>query len=217
MKIVITGTSTGIGAATVQLFLARGHQVFGIDIDSKSPIKHTAYEHCVADVSKKESLPNISQVDILINNAGVQDNDRSLDINFMGVVNCTEKYGLQPNIISIVNVASASARSGAEFPLYAASKGAVVTYTKTIAAQVAEFGATCNSISPGGVYTDLNNHITQNPEMHQAVLNETLLHRWASAEEIAQWIYFVAIYNRSMTAQDILIDNGEMAKFNFIW
>ena len=47
--------------------------------------------------------------------------------------------------------------------------------------------------------------------------NETLLDKWASEEEIAIWAYFVTAINQSMTAQDILIDNGEMAKSNFIW
>ena len=46
---------------------------------------------------------------------------------------------------------------------------------------------------------------------------ETLLKRWASAEEIAEWAYFVSVVNKSMTGQDIIIDNGELTKFNFIW
>ncbi|MBO4217464.1 MAG: hypothetical protein J5940_05940, partial [Clostridia bacterium] len=35
--------------------------------------------------------------------------------------------------------------------------------------------------------------------------------------EIAEWVYFVAVANKSMTAQDLLIDNGEAAKANFVW
>ena len=55
------------------------------------------------------------------------------------------------------------------------------------------------------------------PEKWQAIMDETLLPKWASSEEIAEWIYFMAVINQSMTAQDILVDNGEMAKSNFVW
>ena len=51
----------------------------------------------------------------------------------------------------------------------------------------------------------------------EAVLNEAILHRWADPEEIAEWIYFLTVTNKSATAQDFLVDNGEMAKSNFIW
>ncbi len=56
-----------------------------------------------------------------------------------------------------------------------------------------------------------------NPELWQKIMDETLLPKWAEAEEIAEWAYFVTVVNKSMTAQDILIDNGEQAKANFIW
>lgn len=216
MVVLITGDSCGIGRSTVYKFLDNGHHVIGIDV-LRSSVHHHNYTHFIADVSKPESLPDLPPVDILINNAGTQDNEKSLEINLGGVVNCTEKYGIHPGIKSIVNVASASAHTGAEFPLYSASKGAVLAYTKNVALRVAEFGATCNSLSPGGVVTDINKHILDDPKLWKAVLNETLLDKWASASEIADWIYFVAVTNKSMTAQDILIDNGEMAKSNFIW
>jgi len=45
----------------------------------------------------------------------------------------------------------------------------------------------------------------------------TPLKKWASAEEIAEWAYFMTVINKSMTAQDILVDNGEDAKRDFIW
>ena len=216
MNILITGASKGIGKSTVEKFLMKGHEVVGLDI-VPSEINHPNYLHFLCDVADKSSLPDIDAVEVLINNAGVQDEDKSMDVNLFGVINCTEKYGIQPAIKSIVNVASASAHSGAEFPLYSASKGGVLAYTKNTAIRIAQFGAVCNSISPGGVVTDINEHITNNPDLWKAVLNETMLNRWAISEEIAEWIYFMAVTNKSMTAQDILVDNGEMAKSNFIW
>ena len=93
----------------------------------------------------------------------------------------------------------------------------MVAYMKSTALRVAQYGATANSLSPGGVITPLNQHILDDPKLWQAVMNETLLPKWASVGEIAEWAYFMTVINRSMTAQDLLIDNGETAKSNFIW
>ena len=48
-------------------------------------------------------------------------------------------------------------------------------------------------------------------------LDETLLNKWATPEEIADFVYFVSVINKSMTGEDIFIDNGEKLKSNFIW
>ena len=88
---------------------------------------------------------------------------------------------------------------------------------KYVAQEVAKYNATANSISPGGVITDLNKHILEDKKLYEAVLNETLLNRWAEPEEIAELTYYLAITNKSITGQDILIDNGEFLKSNFIW
>ena len=217
MKVIITGASAGIGLAVCERFLQDERiSVVGIDINP-SELGNPRYHHFLADVASPDSLPEIEGVTHLINNAGVQNTTQDIAINLGGIMNCTKVYGLQPKIQSIVNVASASAHTGAEFPEYVASKGGVVAYTKWTALQIAQYGATCNSISPGGVLTELNRPVMDDPEKWQAIMNETLLPKWASSEEIAEWIYFMAIVNRSMTAQDILVDNGEMAKSNFIW
>lgn len=216
MVVLITGASGGIGRATTIKFLNEGHQVIGIDTEQSCQL-HDKYHHVVADVSDMNSLPEFA-VNILINNAGIQTNtNRDVEVNLLGVMNCTEKYGLMPCVGSILNVASTSAHNGAEFPAYAASKGGVLAYTKHIAQVVADNGTTCNSISPGGVVNELNEHIIKDPELYTKVKKETLLNKWASNDEIAEWIYFMTVINRSMTGQDVIIDNGELSKFNFIW
>ena len=161
-------------------------------------------------------MPDIDGVEILINNAGVQ-NQNDIDVNLKGTIKVTEKYGFNKNIKSILFNASASARTGSEFPYYVASKGGVVAYMKNVAQRVAKFGATANSISPGGVNCELNQHILDDKSLYNQVLNETLLNKWASVEEIAEWAYFITVVNKSMTGEDILIDNGEASKYNFIW
>lgn len=218
MRVVITGASQGIGLATAIKFLENGHEVVGIDIleGPEKLRKYRKYCHVVADVSWRYQLPLVQEVDILVNNAGVQEEDRNIAVNLVGTINCTEAYGLQPNIKAILNVTSVSAHNGSEFPLYTASKGGVLAYTKWLAQEVAKYGATANSLSPGGVVTPMTKDIWNDSEKKAAVLDETLLGKWASAQEIAEWIYFICVVNKSMTAQDIIIDNGETAKFNFI-
>ena len=215
MNILITGTSGGIGKAIAEKFLSCGHTVYGIDCLSTT-IDNKAYTHYQTDIFDG-NLPELPPIEILINNAGVQNSGRDIDINLKGTIRITEKYAFQKEIKSVLFIASASASSGAEFPEYAASKGGMVSYMKSTALRVAEFDATANSLSPGGVLTNLNKHIIETPELWQAVMNETLLPKWAEVEEIAEWAYFVTVCNKSMTAQDLIIDNGEMAKSNFIW
>lgn len=222
MRVIITGTSKGIGLATAIKFLCQGHEVVGIDIEEAPGVLKDlstwkrGYTHFVADVSRPYTLPPNEDCNILINNAGVQDESLNIPVNLIGTIHVTEAYGLQPNIKSIVNVTSVSAHNGAEFPLYTASKGGVLAYTKWLAQEVAQYGATANSISPGGVITPMTADIWNDENKRSAVLQETLLGKWATAQEIAEWIYFISVVNKSMTAQDIIIDNGETAKFNFI-
>ena len=216
MKVLITGTSSGIGRAIAEKFIIEGHQVIGFDI-LPTRIVANNYTHMIVDVTK--ILPEIDGVEILINNAGVQDEETNISVNLEGAIKVTEKYGFQPAIKSILHMASSSAHTGAEFPLYAASKGGFLAYTKNVAQRIIEISpkATVNSISPGGVLTDMNKHILENENLMEQVLAETLLGRWMEPEEVGEWAYFMTTINKSATGIDILIDNGEFAKCNFIW
>jgi NAD(P)-dependent dehydrogenase (short-subunit alcohol dehydrogenase family) len=214
MKILITGTSQGIGLACAKKYIEMGHEVIGFDV-KESGFSAPSYTHMLVDIAGE--LPDIEGVEVLINNAGIQEGPDVIDINLKATIAVTEKYAFQDNIHSVLFMASSSASNGAEFPEYAASKGGMVTYMKNTALRLAKYGATSNSISAGGVYTPLNSHIIDDPCLMEQCLDETLLHRWAEADEIAELSYFLTNVNKSMTGQDLLIDNGEQLKSNFIW
>ena len=212
MKVLVTGTSKGIGKSIATKFLEEGHEVIGFDI-LDSTINNKNYTHYIQDICNE--LPDIEDIDILVNNAGIQEGE-VIKVNLEGTINVTEKY-INPNIKSIVFITSTSATTGSEFPEYVASKGGVLAYMKNVALRISEYKATANSISPGGVITDLNSHILNDKKLYKAVLDETLLNKWAEPEEIADFVYFVSVINKSMTGEDIIIDNGEKLKSNFIW
>ena len=110
--------------------------------------------------------------------------------------------GVQKDIISILNVASASAHTEQEFLFIVLVKGGMLSYTKNVALRIAKYGATCNSISPGGVLTELNAPVTTDEVLWNQIMDLTPLKRWATADEIAEWIYFLTVRNKFMTAQD---------------
>ena len=230
MDTLITGTASGIGRAAAALFLERGHRVWGLDI-AEPTLEHENYQHFICDVSDVASLPEDLEPEVVISNAGVQGTADDIAVNLHGTINVVEKYAFAgdatggrrelglapaPRIRSVVCVGSASGHTGSEFPRYAASKGGVIAYTKNVASRLAP-QAICNSVDPGGVLTELNLPVMEDERLWGRIMNLTPLRRWATPEEIAEWIYFVAVTNRFMTGQNLLIDGGEAGRTEFVW
>ena len=215
MDVIVTGSSSGIGKAIAQRFLDEGHRVWGVDL-SEAAIAHPLYTHVRGDICD-ETLGGLPEPEILINNAGTLEERDAIAVNLTGTMRFTDRLVGSPRLRSILFIASASARNGAEFPQYVASKAGIVGYMKNLALAVAPRGITCNSISPGGVITPANSHILDDEDLYAQVLDETLLGKWAEADEVAELAYFLTVSNRSITGEDILMDNGEMLKSNFVW
>ena len=230
MDILVTGTATGIGRATAELFLERGHRVWGLDV-AGATLDHEKYQHFVCDVSDSESLPEGLEPEVVVSNAGVQGTTDDIAVNLRGTINVVEKYAFTgdamggrrelglapaPHIRSVVCVGSASGHTGSEFPEYAASKGGVISYTKNVAGRLAP-QAICNSVDPGGVLTELNLPVMEDERLWNRIMDLTPLRRWATPAEIAEWIYFVAVTNRFMTGQNLLVDGGEAGRTEFVW
>ena len=216
MNIIISGSASGIGKAICEKFLDNKHNVIGFDTE-EGTINHKNYAHHIHDIRTPLGNKYDMDTDILINCAGCFDENIAISVNLEGTITFTENFLNSKNLKSILFIASASARNGCEFPYYTASKAGIVGYMKNLAGGVAKRGITCNSISPGGVITSSNDHILKSEKLYKAVLDETLLGKRASVEEIADWAYFLTVMNRSMTGEDLLVDNGEMLKSNFIW
>ncbi|MBO4359450.1 MAG: SDR family oxidoreductase [Eubacteriaceae bacterium] len=215
MRIVITGTAAGIGKACAERFISSGHEVYGYDVE-ESTLDHPLYHHFIHDIAGEQTPPVIG-CEILINNAGTLTEENAIETNLLGTIRFTEAFKDSVSLKSILFIASASARNGSEFPLYVASKAGIVGYMKNLALNLGKRGITCNSISPGGVVTASNGHIINDPVLYAAVKAETLLGKWAQPEEVAELAYYLTVQNRSITGEDILMDNGEMLRSNFIW
>ena len=215
MRILITGTSSGIGKAIAEKFLKEGHEVTGFDRKNPS-ISHPHYAHMCIDIRNSEQFPDLAPFNIVINNAGVQ-NDDDIDVNLKGTIAITEKYGIQPDIKAVLMIGSASGHNGSEFPEYVASKGGVLAYAKNIALRIAKYGATCNSLDFGGVLTELNKPVVEDKKLWEQIMEQTPLKRWMTVEETADWAYFMTVTNKFCTGQNILIDGLEAGNAHFVW
>lgn len=217
MVILITGASSGIGRAAALKFLSEGHHVYGFDIKTAT-IKNDHYKHLICDVGDAGSLPNIPDpVDVLINNAATADERNAIRTNLEGYINVAEKYAFHPGIKCVLNVGSISGRDGLDRARYSASQGGRIAYSKNLAIRLGKmYGARVNCISFGAVLTGLEPNLYADPELVAAVARENLMGKWIQPEEAAEWLYFVACVDRSCTGQDILIDNGEEANYNWI-
>lgn len=219
-KVLITGTHTGIGQATAQLFVDRGFDVHGFDVYGQSVVdegRAGKYTHYIVDVSKPEQFPDIPDIEILVNNAGTDYEPLCMSVNAMGYFYIAEKYGvLNPALKALVNVCSISATAGIEPPLYVMSQGARYSYTKNLALRLSQRGVLVNAIVPAGIYTPLNDWLIADDPLMEAVKNETLLKKWSDPKEAADLIHYLTVVNKSIQGQFIAIDNGESAKHNFI-
>ena len=216
MRVFITGAAGGIGRAIAEKFLGEGHRVFGFDL-RESSLENPAYRHYCRDICAEEGPSPEETPEILISCAGTIEEEKAIDVNLRGTIRFAQRYAESPGLRSILFIASASARNGAEFPRYVASKAGLVGYMKNLALALSKRGVTVNSVSPGGVVTPANDHILNDPALYRAVKAETLLGKWAASEEVADLIYYMTAVNRSITGEDILMDNGEQLKSNFIW
>jgi len=231
---IVTGGASGIGASTVRVLLERGASVAVFDRDITGVSADAL--GVVADVSDDESVraavattvATFGRIDILVNNAGigaqgsVEDNDddewaRVLNVNVIGVARVSRAalphLRLSP-AAAIVNTCSIAATAGlAQRALYSASKGAVLSLTRAMAADHLREGIRVNCVNPGTAATPWVSRLLStaaDPEAEAAALAARQPHgRLVSPEEIADAIaYLASPRSGSTTGTSIAIDGG---------
>lgn len=218
MIALITGTSRGIGRSVAVKLLEEGHQVIGTSRSKESPFKSKSYEHIKCDLAKESEIEKLKEKfqekdlpDVLVNNAGMfeeadfdindkdwlQNWDKTLQVNLRApsllckwALNAWKKAGIEGRII---NIASRAGYRGdtQEYASYAASKGAMVAFTKSIARSFGKYGITAYTIAPGFVDTDM---ARGSIEVYGAeyLTKDLALNSIAPPEQIAEIVYLLA-------------------------
>jgi len=236
---VITGGNSGIGFSAAQLFLKEGAKVIITGRDQKAidealkNLGEGAYG-LLSDAGKMKDLEALpekitaisNKIDVLFANAGVgmfapfEETseaifDANMDINFKGAFFTVQKLlPLMPNEGSILLNATVLVHKGlATASSYAASKGAVLAFTKTLAVELADRNIRVNCISPGPINTPIYSKMgmpeTALQEFAAGVQAKIPLQRFGEAHEVAQTALFLASSESSfITGTEIIIDGG---------
>ncbi|WP_440122433.1 SDR family oxidoreductase [Tenacibaculum sp. Ill] len=234
---VITGGNSGIGFASAQELKNQGATVIITGRNSekvKEASKKLGVQGIVADVKSLSAIENLveqvkrdfNKVDILFVNAGIfqpapvgsiseEMFDHQMAINFKGAVFTTEKFlPILNEGASIINLSSINAYTGMpNTAVYAASKAALNSYTRTAATELASRGIRINSVNPGPVATPIFGKTGMKEEQlqgfAQTIENRVPLKRFGQPEEVAKLVSFLASDNASfITGSEYNIDGG---------
>lgn len=233
---IITGGSRGIGAACVKLFVQANSLVAFTYKNAKAETEKLEKEfgekvkgYRVDMESEKEIFDMVEQtaarygrIDILVHNAGIW-NDGTLEKmtldrwNELMRINLTSTflfskailpYMKKNNFGRMIFISSTAGQRGEAFHShYAASKGGMISFTKSLAVELAHYNITVNSVAPGWVDTEMNNEVFADDEYKETIRNGIPVGRIATAEDIAGPTLFLA----SDLARHI---NGEILNVN---
>lgn len=203
---IITGGGTGIGLATSRHLLGQGWRVIAGGIDHEDDLPEGLEFHRT-DVTSAEDLAALmaraDQIDALVNCAGIIRQMREWqaeEFNAVLNVNLTASLAaataarekLVASGGSIVNLASMWSWFGsARSPAYAASKGAIVALTRSIAVAWGPEGVRCNAIAPGWINTRMGAGAKNDPAREPGITARIPLGRWGEPDEIAEVIGFL--------------------------
>ena len=231
---VVTGASSGIGAAIVKLFAEHGARVAGYDrATPPADIASACEMFATGDIADGDAVSRFvaaacerfGNVDVLVNNAGADvfaeplsltdaDWQRNLDTNLRGAWNFSRAVlpgMLEAGAGSIVNIASVHGHRivpGA-FP-YPVAKHGLIGMTKALAIEYAARGVRCNSISPGLILVErIERWFEREPGARERQTNLLPCKRIGTPEEVAYTALFLASDEaRFINAADILVDGG---------
>ena len=193
---------------------ALGRRAWAVAVD----VSDTA----AVDAAAGKILDDAGRVDILVNNAGVtRDNllmrmseeewDTVLDINLKGAFNFTKAFSrtfIKQRSGRIINIASVIGLIGnAGQSNYAASKAALIGFTKSVAKELAPRGITANAIAPGFIETDMTAALDD--KVRESIIGNVPLGRFGSPDDIAHAAVFLAMEPSGyITGQVLTVDGG---------
>lgn len=234
LSAVVTGGASGIGAAVVAALLDAGAKVTVLDpvVDGADPRALAIVADVTDDASVRSAIARAAEahggIDIVVNNAGigaagtVEDNDDAewatvFDINVTGIVRVSRAalpWLRKSGAASIVNMCSIVATAGLpQRALYSASKGAVLSLTKAMAADHLREGIRVNCVNPGTADTPWVTRLLSaapDPAAERAALEARQPHgRLVSADEVAGAVLYLASpRSGSTTGTSIAVDGG---------
>lgn len=229
---IITGGTSGIGLATAKLFSLNNFNVTIVgrdEVKAQQAIKFlnsTQVHYVIADVRLisdcQKVFANVESLDVLVNSAGVysegaitdvegEEFQRVIDTNLKGTFFMCQSAinALKQTKGSIINIASDAGIKGNYFcSLYSASKGAIISFTKSLALELSTIPIRVNCVAPGDVLTPMTeNQIKLSGETIEDLASIYPLKRIATAEEVAESIYFLSTA-QFITGTILSVDGG---------
>jgi NAD(P)-dependent dehydrogenase (short-subunit alcohol dehydrogenase family) len=198
--------------------LGRKAFVFPLDVTHQDDVTATVHE----------AIKLLGQLDIVVNNAGgmnfmvpfldmrIAGWEKVLRLNLDSTVYICQAAGphmRERGSGSVINVASVAGMSSAPGLIpYGAAKAAVISVTKTLAVEWAQYGIRVNALCPGWTATDLNQNLWGAPDGGRSIIANVPMARWARPEEMAGPAVFLASDASSyMTGQVLVVDGGQLA------
>jgi len=182
-------------------------------------------DRAAVDAAFAKVRAELGPVELLVTSAGIESFqalgditaeswDRIIAVNLTGTFACVQ--AAVPDMLAagggrIVTIASSSAQSGApHMAHYAASKGGVISLTKSLAVEWAPLGIRVNALCPGWTATELNRNLWEDETAGKATIATVPMQRWGRAAEMAGPAVFLASDASSyMTGQALVVDGGQ--------
>lgn len=212
--VTVSGRSQEQAEQVAAEIVAAGGKAIGIAADVAVPES--------AEELVRKAIEAMGRLDILVNNAGItRDNlfvrmkrdewDTVLDVNLHGVYNCTraaarpmmrQRYGRIINISSIVGLTGNVGQTN-----YAASKAAVIGFSKSLARELASRNITVNVVAPGYIKSDMTDELSD--DIRETMMAQIPMGRVGEPAEVAHAVLFLASDESSyMTGQTLVVDGG---------
>lgn len=233
---VVTGAAQGIGNAIARNMLAEGATVYGCDLregsmaamEEENPAFHALYFDVSDAAAAKAAMMGVKKeqgrIDVLVNNAGVvfnkkigmivrEETELMFRINVIAVIELSQlvsRIMARTGGGSIVNIASVTAVLGsAGQSAYSATKGAIISFTKSAAKELAPQGVRVNAVAPGIVKTERFEELYEaSGDKIDARIGRIALGRLGLPEDIARACSFLASDNASYISGQILGVDG---------